>query len=180
MPGTAAARRYAKALLSIAQESNEEEAIGAELSQIANILAEPNLAQTLALPNLPPKVRRSIVEQLITAASPKPVVANFLRVLAENDRLSVFADIDIGYQTLLEKLFGRVRATIKSSAELSEQELKSLVDAFSQMTQKTVIPTVKVDPDLLGGVTVEIEGRVYDASLKTQLRRVSEALAQQL
>ncbi len=176
----AAARRYAKALLSLAQETGEEEAIGTELNQIATVLAEPTLAKILALPTLPLKARRDIVEQLISAAGPKAVVANFLRVLAENDRLGVFADIESGYQTLLEKLLGRVRASVKSASELSEDELKSIVDAFSKKTQKTVIPTVEVDPELLGGVTVEIEGRVYDASLKTQLRRISESLAQQL
>ena len=176
----AAARRYAKALLSLAQETGEEEAIGAELNQIATVLAEPTIAKTLGLPTLPLKTRHDIVEQLISAAVPKAVVANFLRVLAENDRLNVFADIESGYQTLLEKLLGRVRATVKSASELPEDELKSLVDAFSKKTQKTVIPTVEVDPELLGGVTVEIEGRVYDASLKTQLRRMSESLAQQL
>jgi F-type H+-transporting ATPase subunit delta len=176
----AAARRYAKALLSLAQETSEEEAIGAELNQIAAVLAEPSIAKILALPTLPLKARRDIVEQLITAAAPKAVVGNFLRVLAENDRLSVFADIENGYQTLLEKLFGRVRATVKSASELSEDELKSIVDAFSKKTQRTVIPMVEIDPELLGGVSVEIEGRVYDASLKTQLRRISESLAQQL
>ena len=176
----AAARRYAKALLSLAQETGEEETIGTELNQIAIVLAEPSIAKVLALPTLPLTARRNIVEQLITAAAPKAVVGNFLRVLAENDRLSVFADIENGYQTLLEKLLGRVRATVKSASELSEDELKSIVDVFSQKTQKTVIPTVEIDPELLGGVSVEVEGRVYDASLKTQLRRISESLAQQL
>jgi F0F1-type ATP synthase delta subunit len=42
-----------------------------------------------------------------------------------------------------------------------------------------VIPTVEVDPALLGGVVVTIAGQVYDASLKSQLRRMGEALAQQ-
>lgn len=176
----AAARRYAKALLSLAQETGEEEAIGAELNQIAAVFAEPSLAKTLALPTLPLKARRAIVEQLITIAAPQAVVANFLRVLADNDRLSIFADIERAYQTLLEKLLGRVRATVTSASGLSEDELQSIVDAFSQKTHKTVIPTVEIDPELLGGVTVEIEGRVYDASVKTQLRRISQSLAQQL
>jgi F-type H+-transporting ATPase subunit delta len=43
----------------------------------------------------------------------------------------------------------------------------------------TVIPTIELDPALLGGVMVEIEGRVYDASLKTQLQRLGETLARQ-
>jgi F-type H+-transporting ATPase subunit delta len=176
----AAARRYAKALLSLAQEAGQEEAIGAELTHIASVLAEPSLAQTLALPTLSPKTRSDIVESLIGAATPHALVANFLRVLAVNDRLSVVADIESAYQSLLEKLLGRVRARVKSASDLSEDELKTIVDAFSQKTKKTVIPIVELEHELLGGVTVEIEGQVYDASLKTQLRRVSQALAQRL
>lgn len=176
----AAARRYAKALLSLAQEAGQEEAIGAELKYIASVLAEPSLAQTLALPTLSPTIRSDIVESLIRAVTPHALVANFLRVLAVNDRLSIMVDIESGYQTLLEKLLGRVRARVKSASELSEDELQAIVDAFSQKTNKTVIPILELEPELLGGVTVEIEGRVYDASLKTQLQRLGQSLAQRL
>ena len=180
MPGTAAARRYAKALLGLAREQGAEEAVGAELSQVASVLADPALAKVLALPALPLKTRRDIVEQLVTALSPLPLLSNFLRVLAENDRLSAIADIENAYQRLLERAMGRVRAGVRSATPLSEEELKSLVDAFSRLTGMTVLPTVEIDPELLGGVVVEIEGQVYDASLKTQLRRLGETLVQQL
>ena len=66
----AAARRYAKALLSLAQEAGQEEAIGAELTHIAGVLAEPSLARTLALPTLSPKTRSDIVESLIRPPPP--------------------------------------------------------------------------------------------------------------
>ena len=176
----AAARRYAKALLSLAREAGQEEAIGAELSHIAGVLAEPSLARTLALPTLSPKTRSDIVESLIGAAAPQALVANFLRVLAANDRLNVMADIESSYHSLLEKLLGRVRVRVTSAAELSEDELQAIVDAFSHKTNKTVIPVVEHDPELLGGVTVEIEGQVYDASRKSQLQRIAQALAERL
>lgn len=177
MPGTA---RYAKALLSLARERQAEETVGAELAQVAGVLADPTLARVLALPALPLKTRREVVEQLVTVLSPQPVLSNFLRVLAENDRLSALAEIESAYQRLLERALGRVRARICSAAPLAEDELKDLVDAFSRLTHMTVVPTIELDPELLGGVVVESEGRVYDASLKTQLRRLGETLAQQL
>ena len=101
-------------------------------------------------------------------------------MVAENDRLKDFPLIEKSYQRLLEQSLGRVRANIRVAAPLSEDELKALVDTFSALTQKTVIPTVTVDSALLGGAVVEIEGRVYDASLKTQLQRLGESLAQRL
>jgi F-type H+-transporting ATPase subunit delta len=108
------------------------------------------------------------------------LLGNFLRVLAENDRLNALADIERAYHRLLERALGRVRAKVRVAAPLPEDELSDLVDAFSRLTHLTVIPTVEVDPELLGGVVVEIAGRVYDASLKTQLQRMGKTLAQQI
>ena len=172
--------RYAKALLGLAQEQQLAETIGTELAQTADVLADPTLAKTLSLPNLSPKTRKEIVDQLVKALVPQPLVANFLRVLAENDRLKDFFVIEKFYQRLLEQSLGRVRAKIQVAAPLNDDELKALVEAFSTLTQKMVIPTVTVDPALLGGAIVEIEGRVYDASLRTQLQRIGESLVQRL
>lgn len=172
--------RYAKALLDLAREQNLMEPIGAELAKVAEVLAEPTLAKTLSLPNLSPKMRKDIVDQLIQVLSPSLLLSNFLRVLAENGRLKNFPEIERAYQQLLEQQLGRVRAKIRVAMPLSDEELQSLVDAFSRLTQKIVLPTVEIDPEILGGVIVELEGKVYDASLKTQLQRIGESLAQRL
>jgi F-type H+-transporting ATPase subunit delta len=156
------------------------ESIGTELAKVAEVLAEPTLVKTLSLPNLSPKIRKNIVDQLIEAFSPSALLGNFLRVLAENDRLKNFPEIERAYQQLLEQQLGRVRVRIRVAMPISDGELQSLVDAFSRLTQKTVVPAVEIDPELLGGVVVEIAGRVYDASLKTQLQRIGESLTQHL
>src|SRR4051794_21214279 len=95
--------RYAKALLGLAQEQQLAETIGAELSRTAEVLADPALAKTLSLPNLSPRTRKEIVDQLVKALSPQPLLGNFLRVLAENDRLKDFSLIEKSYQRLLEQ-----------------------------------------------------------------------------
>lgn len=177
---TPAARRYAKALLELAKEQKREEAVGAELSQLVNAFVDPSVAKVMELPTLPLKVQKDVVGQLISTLSLHPLLSHFLRVLAENDRLNMLGEIHNAYQSLLEQAMGKIRARVRSATPLSEEELRSLVDAFSRLTKKTVIPTVELDPDLLGGVVVELEGRVYDTSLKAQLRRMSEALVQQI
>jgi len=180
MPQTPAARRYAKALLDLAQAQKAEEAIGNELSQIVSAIADPAIENVLLLPTLPLKARRDIIEQIVASAKPNPTLSSFLRVLADNDRLTILKDVHDAYQALLERAGGKVRAQIRSAAALTAKEQRSLVEAFSRRTGKTVIPTVTVDPTLLGGVVVEVGGRVYDASLQAQLRRMGDALARQL
>jgi F-type H+-transporting ATPase subunit delta len=180
MPGTKAAKRYAKALFDLAEGQGVAEEISTELTQLASALADPTLIEALAIPTLPLQRRRDLASHLATALSLQPLMGNFLRVLAENDRLRDFGEIAQAYQSLLERARGQVRAVVSAAAPLSPEEMQNLLDAFSRLTQKTVIPTVVLDPTLLGGVVVAIEGRVYDASLKTQLQRLGEALAQQL
>lgn len=178
MPQTPTARRYAKALLDLAIEQKAEEQVGQELAHIASALADPAVAQIMTRQTPSAKARKDLVDQLVASLSLHPLVANFLRVLAENDRLNTLADIGDTYQTLLEEALGKIRVHIRSAATLSKKELQSVVEAFSRLTNKTVIPTVDVDPDLLGGMVVTVAGQVYDASLKSQLRRMGEALAQ--
>lgn len=179
MPGTKAAKRYAKALFGLAEEQGIADEVSTELAQLARALADPALAEAFSLP-MPEKTRRDITDRIVAALSLHPLVNNFLSVLAENDRLNDFANIEQAYQDLLERAKGRIRARVRSARPLSPQEMNNLLDAFHHLTRKTVLPTVELDPDLLGGVVVEIEGRVYDASLKTQLQRLGEALTRQL
>ena len=180
MPQTPAARRYAKALLDLAQAQKAQDTIEAELSQIVRAIADPAIEKVLLLPTLPLKARKDIIEQIVASAKPNPTLSSFLRVLADNDRLTILKDVYGAYQARLERMSGKVRAQIRSAATLTAKEQRSLVDAFSRRTGKTVIPTVTVDPTLLSGIVVEIEGKVYDASLQAQLRRMGDALAQQI
>ena len=180
MPGTQAARRYAKALLSLALEQGEGETIGKQLAQVAQLFTDPELAKILTLPALPLRARQGIVQQVISQAAPHDTFVKFLRVLADNNRLRDLVDIDRAYRRLLDKVLGRVRAQIRSAAALSEEEAQIITDAFSRLTKKTVEASFAVDTELLGGIIVEVEGRVYDASLKTQLARLESQLAQQL
>ncbi|MGE0825041.1 MAG: ATP synthase F1 subunit delta [Candidatus Binatia bacterium] len=175
-----AARRYAKALLDLATVQQAEEIIGTELSQIVQALTAPDIARVMALPTLPGTTRKNNVEDLVSSLQLHPHLSNYHRVLADNDRLTTLTDIYNAYQRLLEQATGKVRAYIRSAVPLSDEELTTIVEAFGRLTQRTVLPTVEVDPQLLGGVVVEIEGRVYDASLQAQLRRMGEALVQQL
>ena len=180
MPGTQAARRYAKALLGLAQEQGEGETIGTQLGQVTEIFTDPELAKVLALPALSASVRQDIVAQLVAQGSLHETVEKFLRVLADSDRLQDISAINAAYQQLLDKALGRVRARVRSAIDLESEEKQLLVHTFSQLTEKTVEPTFETDATLLGGVVVEVEGRVYDASLKTQLARLGDQLALQI
>src|SRR4051794_21271082 len=121
MPQTRAARRYAKALFDLAQAEKAADAIGNELSQIVSAVADPAIEKVLLLPTLPLKARRDMVEQIVASAKPKPTLGSFLRVLADNDRLTMLKDVHDAYQALLERASGKVRAHIRTAVALSNK-----------------------------------------------------------
>jgi len=49
--------------------------------------------------------------------------------------------------------------------------------ALGAIARKTIIPTIKIDPALLGGVVAELEGRTYDGSLATRLAEAQQKLS---
>jgi len=104
MPQTPVARRYAKALLDLAQAQKAADTIEAELSQIVSAIADPVIEKVLLLPTLPLKARKDIIEQIVASAKPNPTLSSFLRVLADNDRLTILKDVYGAYQARLERI----------------------------------------------------------------------------
>src|SRR6185295_6157407 len=99
----------------------------------------------------------------------RPLTRNFLAVLADHRRLDQLAPIAEHYQRLVDDALGRVRARIVSAAEMSADEETALTTVIERLTGKKVVAERSIDPELLGGVTVEVGGKVYDGSLRTQL-----------
>jgi len=74
---------------------------------------------------------------------------------------------------------GRVRASVTTPAALSAADLERLTAVLSGLVGKQVVPEVAIDDSLIAGVVVEVEGRVFDGSVRTSLQRLSERMAGQ-
>lgn len=171
------ARRYAKALFLLAKEEGSLEQTGVELQQIADVACDPKLAETLSNPLLSPRTRQAVAQTLADRLALRRTTRNFLCLLADNHRLDQIVGIADHYRRLLDDARGRVRATLHSAVPLGEDQQQRLVAAFERVTGKTVLATTTVNPALLGGVVVEIAGKVYDGSLRTQLQHLAASIA---
>ncbi len=70
-----------------------------------------------------------------------------------------------------------MRARVLSAQPLSEENRARIDEIFERQTGKRVIAETAVVPDLLGGAVVELQGRVFDGSLRTRLERLRQALS---
>jgi F-type H+-transporting ATPase subunit delta len=171
------ARRYAKALFAVAREANSLVATASELERLASVAAAPEVAAALANPLLSETRRRQLATAISDDLSLSAETRTFVCVLADHKRLDQLTGIADHFRRLLDRHLGQVRATITASAPLDTADVERIVELFSAKTGKKVLAATRVEPGLLGGVMVDIEGKVYDGSLRTQLRGLAESIA---
>jgi F-type H+-transporting ATPase subunit delta len=171
------AKRYARALFALASEKGKVEAIGEELGRAVGAFGDEKLAAVARSAAVDMSAKREIARQVAARLGVSHLVASFLGLLAERNRLGFLEAIGERYGRLVDESLGRVRARIVSARPLSDADRQRITKLFEEKTGKKVLAELEVDPDLLGGVLVEVGGRVYDGSVRTQLETIKSALA---
>ena len=101
---------------------------------------------------------------------------NFVRVLIENDRLSLLPEISALFESLKNEREGVVEATIDSAFPLDDAALSQLVADLERRFKRKVRPQVNVDRDLIGGALIKVGDEVIDGSVRGRLQSMASAL----
>ncbi len=171
------ARRYARAILALADEQGSLEQMAAELQLLRAVAEDGDIAQALANPLLSATTRRALAQTIADTLKLSPTGRNFVSLLADHRRLDQLVGIAREFERLLDARLGRVRATVSSAVPLSDAQRTAVVTAFERALGRTVLAETRIDPALLGGVVVDVEGTVYDGSVRTQLRTLATRIA---
>ena len=101
----------------------------------------------------------------------------FIQLVALRDRLDEMPGIDHWFLRFQDEAAGRVRLKVCSPEQLSTEASDSIIRTFSKVAGKEILAETTLDPSLLGGAVVELEGRVFDGSIKTKLARMAARMA---
>jgi F-type H+-transporting ATPase subunit delta len=174
------AKRYAKALFDVAlQEKADLEKIGSDLSEVTEVLGNPELQHAAARAVVPEAARVALIEQIADRLGVSVQVKKLLVMLTQGRRLNLVAALTEAYRERLLAHQNIVRAEVRSAAPLSPEKTSALAQSLANVTGKKVELSVSVDPELLGGVIATIGSTVYDGSVKTQLQRMRQELVEQ-
>ena len=99
-----------------------------------------------------------------------------MRVLAENGRLDVLAEVRAQYEALKNERQGVVEADVYTAFEMDEAQLADLVMRLEKKTGRKVRARVSLDKDLIAGVKVVLGDKVIDGSARAQLGALETAL----
>jgi F-type H+-transporting ATPase subunit delta len=175
--GSAAARRYARALFSIASDEGAVEPVRSELARLAGLLDEnADLRHALFRPLHPVNERRAVLRRLCERLGLSASVRSFLSFLIDQRRLVDFAAIRREYERLADEAAGRLRAEVVAASELPPAQRERLRSALARHTGRDVELAVTVDPALIGGAIAKVGGLVFDGSLRTQLAQLRDTL----
>lgn len=173
------AKRYARALLGLARETDALDATGKELSALAAAFGEPRLRAVVLNPAIDAGARNKIVAGIVQGLGSSPAVGNLVRLLADRDRLAILADVAHAYDALVDAQLDRTRVRIRSAAPLGSTEQSALGALAKRLVGASeVIVSTEIDPELLGGVVLDVGGTVWDGSLRTQLTRISKEMVE--
>ncbi|MFZ3041679.1 MAG: F0F1 ATP synthase subunit delta [Thiobacillus sp.] len=169
------ARPYAEAIFRLAQGEKDLAGWSSRLQSLALIVSDAQVARLIADPAVSTdRVAGLIIE--VAGSDLGERGGNFVKVLAENDRLSLLPEIGAQFETLKANAEGTLEATITSAQELTQAQLDELVAGLKTKFNRTVNVRVAVDPVLIGGAVIAIGDQVIDGSVKGRLQRMSFAL----
>jgi F-type H+-transporting ATPase subunit delta len=170
-------RRYAKALFELAREEKREEAIGQEIEEFLNAYQGSALQTVLNNPAIELERRKNILEQVAKSIQLSPPSLHFLALLFDRDRLPYVQGISSFYRRLLNESRGRVEAKLVSATPLESGAMEQLRGALKKLSGKDVLLQQETNPELIGGLSVELEGTIYDGSVETQLEKMQQQIA---
>jgi F-type H+-transporting ATPase subunit delta len=171
------AKRYARALLGLSNDHSQLETWGVELERLARIIELPEIAASFVSPEVSLTAKIEALGKIAEKLELSYPVRSFTAVVARHGRIDDLPAMAEAYSRSLDDLMGRARATLTFVQQPSDAELARVLANLEAIAHKEVIPTIKTDGALLGGVVVELEGKTYDGSLASQLAEAQQRLA---
>ncbi len=169
---------YAEALLALGQEHNDVEAFGNGARLLLDVLeAASDLQHFLAVPLVSDEAKKRALQRAFGDALP-PLMQSFLMLLVDRRRIAFLGAICQRYLALQRNLEGVVLVEAISAVALSESQQKRVKERVQALTgARQVELSLQIDPGIIGGVIIKVGSQIMDASLRGQLRRLTNRLA---
>jgi F-type H+-transporting ATPase subunit delta len=174
---TAVAKRYARAAIAAALEVEGE--AGVEKLSLAIVAfrkvhdASAELRDLLANPALKAD-RDTVLGTVLDTIGAGKIAAKLVQMLAARERIHELGAIADEIQSEADSRAGRLRAHVTSAMPLDDAKVQRLKAALHKRFNRDVVVDIKVDPELLGGLTCRVGDLTLDSSLSRQLELLRE------
>ena len=171
------ANRYALALYEIANEKSELESVEKNVKELLDVYkTSDDLQNFIKNPTQSQSIQLEILNKISIQMSLSIIVKNFLSILVTKRRIFFLNTIFLNFLSLVSKKKGELKASLTSSKNLTNEELKNLNAELSESMATTITFDYKVDENLIGGLKMQIGSLMVDTSIKNKLKKYEQIM----
>ena len=167
---------YSRALFEAAKDSDALDRVHDELGEFADALdGDRNLQVFLFSPYFSSAEKRDGIRKIVSDADER--VVNFLELLAERHRMPALFRIRRSFDSMWAEENKLLPVTVTSAVELDEGLVKDIGKRIEEQTGRQVELSSSVDPDVLGGLRLQVGNMVLDATVRNRLEQLRKQVA---
>ena len=168
-------RSYALSLYELAKESSELNKVEDGMNGLKTLLSNSSDFKEMILnPTVTKEEKNKVIIKMVDQYSFCQTLKKFLGFLTIKNRLFFLNKIIDSFLNLVSSGKGELKAKLLSSKELSKGELEKIRSELSKDFQSTIMIDYKYDPNLLGGLIIQVGSVMVDASIKTKLKELQK------
>lgn len=176
----ALARIYATSLFDLAKQHGGPHACEATLGELEDILeiasADAKFGEFLASRILSAKERQTSLERILKGRV-ADLTYKFFQVLNEKERLGHLPAIVAAYEQMVQHAYGRVEVDVYTAGAIDQHEVGTIRARLQSMLGKEPVIHSYTDPEMIGGIRLQIGDQLIDGSVRTQLRKLRENIS---
>ena len=169
-------RPYAKAVFDLAKEQDQIVLWSERLAFLSDLQNNEEVSSVLARPDIAHSEKADLLISLYSKVDNEQNCINFIKLLAENDRLDCFSSIFEAYSELKFELENTVEAEVITAVKVTKKYLETIKKALSKRLGKTVSIKQSIDTQILGGAIIKAGDIVIDGSIKGKLNKLANTL----
>lgn len=170
-------RRYAQAMLELADAEGSHAALRASFDGLAGALAAvPEAVALLSNPTVAKARRKALLSEILTSLQITGTIASLANLMLDKGRFGVVTEVHASFEEMLDARTGRVTAEVISAFALGDAAKASIQAALAKRLGKEVLVETREDSQLIGGLVIKVGNTIYDASVSNQLDRLRERL----
>ena len=168
-------RTYAQALFEAAKEQGRLQQVHSDLADFAQAVADvPELRAVLRNPQIEPRAKARVLQELLGGA--EELVRNFVMLTAEKGRIADIDEIAREFERLVARDERRLDVELTTAYELSDDDARQILSQIEEASGRKVEATRAVDPELIGGLVLQVGSLRVDASVRGRLERLRREL----
>ena len=174
---TETSERYARALFELVNENSELEAVEKNIKELLYVYeSNKELEHFIKNPTHSFNDQLNVINKLSKIMNFSKILNNFLSILVTKRRIFFLKKIIKSFLKLSAKKRGELSASLVSSKDLSEEDLKNISSELSKSIGSSISFEYKMDKDLIGGLKMQLGSLMIDTSIKNKLKKYEKLM----